>query len=164
MDALRALEKRLLGLEKAALALLLLTMIALSFLQVVLRGVFSSGLLWADTFLRHLVLWIGFLGAAAASAQDRHFAMDAAERVFSGRAKAAAQLACALFIAAVCILLAQASRAFLADERAAANILFSIGETHVQAWPFQTILPAGFFLLALHHLIKAVLALPGLKK
>ena len=29
---------------------------------------FSAGLLWADTFLRHLVLWVGTLDASNSSA------------------------------------------------------------------------------------------------
>jgi TRAP-type C4-dicarboxylate transport system permease small subunit len=163
VDFLRSLENRLVALEKLALAALLTTMVALSFVQVVLRGGFSAGFLWADTFLRNLVLWVGFLGAAAAAAQDKHFAMDAAGRILSGRAKAAAHLTCSIFTAAVCVLLLQASIAFLKDERAAANVLFSIGGWQAQAWPFELALPGGFALLAVHHAIKAVLAAPELK-
>ena len=41
-------------------------------MQVVLRQVFGGGILWCDTLLRHLVLWVGFLGAARAAGQHPH--------------------------------------------------------------------------------------------
>lgn len=164
MDLLRSLERRLVAAEKACLAALLLVMVALSFLQVLLRGGFSKGILWADTLLRHLVLWVGFLGAAAAAADDKQFALDAAGRLLRGRAKAAAHVLCALFAAATTAWLAAAGRDFLADERAAGGTLFTVGQTQVPAWPFELVLPWGFALLTLHYLLKAALAAPGLRR
>ncbi|MDE2237792.1 MAG: TRAP transporter small permease subunit, partial [Elusimicrobia bacterium] len=49
-------------------------MSSLAFLQVLRRELFGSGALWADPLLRSLVLWVGFLGAALAAAEDKHFA------------------------------------------------------------------------------------------
>jgi len=154
LDAIRAVERKLLVLERAALTALIALMVFLSFLQVVLRGAFSSGLLWGDTLLRHLVLWVGFLGAAVAAAEDKQFAMDAAGRLFSGKIRSGVHGVCHGFSAAVCGLLTRAACSFIADERAAAGILFTVGSLKVPAWPFELILPIGFALLSLHYLLK----------
>lgn len=160
MEPLRRLERGLLAAEKWALVGLLGVMVTLSFLQVLLRGAFSAGLLWADTLLRHLVLWVGFLGASVAAGEGKQFAMDATARALSGRLKAAAGILVHLFTAAVCALMARASWTFLAAEYAdwardpARGILFSAGPLRVPGWVFELILPAGFALLALHYLLR----------
>lgn len=161
MERLRSLERGLASAEKLLLAALLAVMVALSFLQVVLRGAFSAGLLWADTFLRHLVLWAGFLGAAAAAAEGKQFAMDAALRALGGNARRAVEGLSHAVCASVCALLGRASWRFLADEYASGGILFSVGSLHVPGWLFETILPAGFALLGIHYLIKLALAVGG---
>lgn len=62
--------------ERRLLCLLLGTMIILACLQIILRTFFSSGLLWADAFIRYLVLWCGLLGAVSATGQNNHIALD----------------------------------------------------------------------------------------
>ncbi|MFH1726292.1 MAG: TRAP transporter small permease subunit [Elusimicrobiota bacterium] len=158
MRTLKTLERWLMGAEKALLIAFIVVMVVLSFLQVVLRGLFSSGLLWADTFLRHLVLWVGFLGAALAASGDKQFAMDAATRLLSGRLRSGVQLLCHAFTALVCGFLASASWTFLRDEFGAGAVLFSVGGLHVPSWVFEVILPAGFLLLLVHYAVKAACA------
>ena len=157
MGLLKAAERRLAALEQGLLAALLLLMVGLSFAQVLLRG-FSLGLLWADTFLRHLVLWAGFLGAALAAADDKQFAMDAAGRLMSERVLAAVQTLLHSLTALVCAYMTQAAWTFFGHEKEAGAVLFSIGRFEAPGWWFQVILPAGFALLFLHYLLKAALA------
>lgn len=159
MEKLRAIESRLKSVEKGLLIALVCVLVSLSFLQVVLRAFFSMGLLWGDTFLRHLVLWVGFLGACVAAVDDKQFSIDAAARVLKGRAKDIAAVASGVFTCAVCVLLSRAAWTFFQQERQAAAVLFSVGTVEVQTWVFELILPAGFFLLAVHYALKTVLAL-----
>lgn len=156
MNALKSLEKRVVSVEKAILIVFIVLMVFLAFLQVVLRGAFSAGLLWADSFLKHLVLWVGFLGASVAAHEDKQFAMDAATRLFKGKVAAAVALVVALFTAVVSVLLTRASWTFLEMEREAASVLFSVGSWDAPAWIFQTILPGGFGLLSFHYAVKAL--------
>ncbi|OIO04112.1 MAG: hypothetical protein AUJ52_15885 [Elusimicrobia bacterium CG1_02_63_36] len=158
MNALKALERRVLSVEKAILIVFVVLMVFLAFLQVVLRGAFSAGLLWADSFLKHLVLWVGFLGASVAAHEDKQFAMDAVTRLFQGKIAAALELVVALFTAGVSILLTRASWTFLEMEREAASVLFSIGHWHAPTWIFEVILPGGFGLLSFHYGVKALRA------
>lgn len=62
--------------EEKFLCLLLAAMIILACLQIFLRSVYSSGLLWIDPLLRYLVLWCGLLGAVTATSQGKHIALD----------------------------------------------------------------------------------------
>lgn len=157
MGLLRSAERRLAAFEQALLAALILIMVALSFAQVLLRG-FSAGLLWADTFLRQLVLWVGFLGAALAAVDDKQFSMDAGLRLMSPRTRAAVHAVLHLLTAVVCAFLARASWTFFLQERTAPSLLFSIGSLHLPTWWFETILPGGFLLLCLHYALKMVLS------
>ena len=164
MEFLKTAERRLAALEQGLLAALLLVMVALSFLQVVLRGAFSSGILWADTFLKHLVLWGAFLGACLACVDSKQFAMEGAERLFSGRAKGAVHALLHALTAAVSALLAKASWTFLLQEKEGGATLFSVGSRHIPGWWFEVILPAGFALLALHYAVKSALSGAALKE
>lgn len=156
MNALKKLENRVAGIEKTILIVFIVLMVFLAFLQVVLRGVFSSGLLWADSFLKHLVLWVGFLGASVAAHEDKQFAMDAATRLFQGKTRSIVDLIVSVFTTGVSIVLTSAAWTFFEMEREAASILFSIGSVHVPAWIFQVILPGGFALLSFHYGVKGI--------
>ncbi len=158
MNALTNLDKRIVGIEKKILIVFIVLMVFLAFLQVVLRGVFHSGILWADSFLKHLVLWVAFIGASVAAHEDRQFAMDAATRLFKGKVRSTVDLVVATFTTGVSAALAHASWTFLEMEREGASVLFSIGSWHAPAWIFQVILPAGFALLAFHYAVKAIQA------
>ena len=156
-------EARLASAERWFLVGLVTFMVAMAFVQVLLRQLgmrtgWSLNILWGDTLLRHLVLWVAFLGACLAAARDQQFAMDASARLFHGKTKAAVQLLCHGFAAAVSAALARASWAFLRSEMGARTPLFSIGHREVQTWWFEVILPVGFALLAVHYSVKSAAA------
>jgi len=132
-------------------------MTTLAFLQVVLRQFFSTGILWADILLRHLVLWIGLLGAALATAAGKNFAWEAQffEKGRLGAAKRLLAHAAAAFVAAW---LCQAAWVFWAEDKAGGDILFSIGSWKAPSWVFSFILPLGFALVLFHTLIKLAAA------
>ena len=109
MTLLRSIDRGLVKAEGWLLVLFLGIMVVLSFAQVVLRNVFSTGFIWADPLVRHMVLWVGFLGAAIATHEERHISIDALTRFLSPRWKAAATIAGQLFLAVVCVALVSAS-------------------------------------------------------
>jgi C4-dicarboxylate transporter DctQ subunit len=69
------------GLEGWAIVILLAAMIILAFTQVVMRNFFQSGFEWADIVVRHLMLWVGLLGASIAAKEGRHLNVDIASRL-----------------------------------------------------------------------------------
>ncbi|HXG38967.1 MAG TPA: TRAP transporter small permease [Bacteroidota bacterium] len=152
MKILQRLDALLNKAEGALLILLLVVMLALAFLQVILRNFFSSGLLWADIVLRHLVLWVGFLGAALATSQERHISIDAFTRFLSPRLKHAMRVVTNLFAAVVCYYLMTASITFIQSEVEAGTTVLA----DIPGWYAEIIIPIGFGLLMVHFAVRVM--------
>src|SRR3954451_3196736 len=78
---LRALDGALRRGELVVLVTVLIAMIGVSFAQVVLRKVRPfvpsvQEIAWFDILARHLVLWVGILGASIAAREGRHFGVE----------------------------------------------------------------------------------------
>ena len=70
--------------EDALLIGLLGSMILIGASQIFMRNVLGEGLGWADESQRLLVLWIGMLGAMAASRNGRQLRIDLVSRYLQG--------------------------------------------------------------------------------
>ena len=160
MAFMHRLDRFLAGLERAAVVVLLLTLLLLGLLQIVLRNILSGGLFWADEVLRHLVLWLGFLGASLATHEQRHLRMDMLARWIPERGQPWLALLINLFAASSCIVLAQASWTFVRFERESGAVL-SVG---LAVWIAQSIVPIGFSLMALRFALRWLEALAQLRK
>ncbi len=140
--------------EIGMLIFFLSVMVILAFLQVVLRNFFSAGFVWADILLRHLVLWLGFLGGVLATSKHRHINIDAFAHFMSQKVKAGIHVFTDLFAAAICVLLCQASIRFVQSEMEAKSLVFE----QIPSWYAQIIIPVGFGLHVFHFLIRSVLS------
>ncbi len=138
--------------EDGALTLLLGAMILLAPLQLFLRNFFDTGITWADPLLRVLVLWVGLVGAVAASRGHRHISIDAMSRILSERAQAAVGVVTGLFTAVVSGLVAYHAGRFVATEREFESIAFS----GIDAWLCEIVIPAAFAVMALRYLLYSV--------
>jgi TRAP-type C4-dicarboxylate transport system permease small subunit len=156
MKILGAIGKFLLYIERSIVVLLLGAMILLAFTQVILRNCFSTGFLWADTLLRHMVLWIGFIGASIAAHEEKHINLDIISRFASPRVTHVVRIITSLFPSIVCVFLAYAGWVFLLSEKENGSELFTIGQTSFATWWFEIIIPVGFALLALRFFLKAI--------
>jgi TRAP-type C4-dicarboxylate transport system permease small subunit len=156
IDRLKALERVLVRAESAALVALVTFMVVMAFLQVAARQLFHTGLLWGDTLLRHLVLWVGFLGAALATVEEKHFAWDTVVGMMKDRTKAAFLAAANLAAAVITWFLLKAAWAYLLEEKAGGKALFEVAGRPIPEWWFVVIVPLGFGLIFVHLLIKAV--------
>lgn len=153
MKLLRSIDDRLTSLEGGLVILILGAMVLLAFFQVILRSAFSSGLVWADILLRHMVLWLGFLGGALATSKQRHIHIDALAHYAPPRVRAALGVLTNLFGAGVCIVLALASIRFIEGEIQAESLVYE----GVPSWYAQIIIPVGFTLHVIHFLIRSLL-------
>ncbi len=158
MKILLRIDDFLTRIEGALLVLFLSVMIILSFVQVILRNALAENLLWGDILLRHLVLWIGFVGAALATSKDRHINIDALTRFLTPTLKAASKIVTNLFAAAVCYFLFQASLTFLGNELSDGSTVY--GE--IPAIYSQIIIPVGFATIIFHFLVRVVAGIHGL--
>ena len=158
MKILLRLDTALTRIEGALLVLFLSVMVVLSFVQVVLRNGFSESLLWGDILLRHLVLWIGFIGAALATSKDRHINIDALTRFLTPRLKTIAGILTNSFAAVVCFFLFRASLTFLNNELAEASTVFG----DIPSLYSQIIIPTGFGLIVVHFVIRIAVSVQSL--
>jgi TRAP-type C4-dicarboxylate transport system permease small subunit len=153
MKILKIIDSIFNKIESAILIFLLLVMLFMAFGQVVLRNISSGGFVWGDILLRHLVLWLGFLGAALATSGERHLNIDALTRYLSERLKGAVAALSNVFAAVVCYLLLRASLTFIEFEIANKNTVFA----EIPSWYAQIIIPVGYGLLTFHFIIRAIL-------
>jgi C4-dicarboxylate transporter DctQ subunit len=152
MKFLRRLDRAIAAAETTLLVVLLGVMVLLDFTQVILRNFFSSGVIWADTFLRQMVLWVAFLGASLAVQERKHINIDLLTRFMPDRGKRIAHIATDLFAAVVCFAFFKASLTFVSSEIANSTILL----LSIPTWYFEVIIPVGYGMLAFRFLIKTI--------
>jgi TRAP-type C4-dicarboxylate transport system permease small subunit len=151
MSRLHRLDSGLAWLERTSVVVLLLSLLMLGLVQVVLRNVFASGLFWADEVLRHLVLWIGFIGASLATHEQRHLRMDVLAQWLPHRYQVWINLLTNLLAMVGCALLSHAAYTYVTYEYAAETTL----SIHLPIWVAQIILPVGFACMALRFALRA---------
>lgn len=149
---LSGIDRNLLRIENFLIIALLSVMVLFAFFQVILRNVLSTGILWADIFLRHLVLWVGFIGASLATRESKHINIDILTRFVSKSKQVYFKIFIDLISAGVCLVLARAGYKFLSYEIEAGTTLFN----DIPAWIFQLIIPVGFFLIGFRFLLNLI--------
>jgi TRAP-type C4-dicarboxylate transport system permease small subunit len=157
-NILQKIDRSLYQTENVLVFLILGMMVVLSFLQVLLRNFFDTGILWADILLRHLVLWVGFIGAALATRTEKHINIDLLSRIVSKRYLLPVKIVTRLFAIIICAILTRASYLFLMSEKEAATIVFK----NIPGWYLQIIIPVGFLLIGVRFLLKILEDLTGL--
>jgi TRAP-type C4-dicarboxylate transport system permease small subunit len=125
--------------------------------QIVLRNFFSIGFSWGDGLARLAVLWLGLLGALAASRDGRHITMGAVARWLPQRLHVVAGLCADGFGMIVSAALAWYAWAFVSDSREFGDTL--LGD--VPAWWLQSIMPVAFTLMAWQFLVQGIKRLRG---
>lgn len=142
--------------EEILLVFFLGVLVLFSFTQLVLRLVFSFGFPWADIFLRHLVLWIGFIGGAIALGEGKHFAIDFFKKNFHGKTLVLVNVVSDLFALLTLYFLFNSGIGFWEDEYVYKSILFTVGSVEFPAYLFNCIIPIGFLLLLTHFAFKTL--------
>jgi TRAP-type C4-dicarboxylate transport system permease small subunit len=135
--------------EEAVLGIFLVAMILLACLQVLLRTLYSSGIPWADTLLRYLVLWSGLLGAAMATSRGKHISMDIMSFLIPPSRRIWLKAATNLFSAIVAGFLTWAAYLFIRNESTFSNTeLLSI-----PSWIWNLIFPLAFAAISLRFFL-----------
>jgi TRAP-type C4-dicarboxylate transport system permease small subunit len=149
----RFIDRAFAWLVQVLLVLILISMVGITFLQVILRNFFGSGISWAEVGGRNAVLWIAFLGAMLATRARQHLNIDAMTRLLPRRPRNALRVFLDAFAAAICFLLAKAALVFVLDEKAMASELF-LG---IKSWMIESIIPFGFVMMGVEYCIGVVL-------
>jgi len=136
-------------LEDGLLVLTLGSMIALALTQIILRNLFDTGIEWSDPLLRVLVLWLGLLGAIAATRQNHHISIDVISRLLPKAGRIATGIISNLFSATICAVISYYAARFVMMEYQDGITAFA----SVPSWLCESIIPFGFGLMALRFLI-----------
>lgn len=158
-------DRQLQRVEVAVLAASLLLMVALAFAQVLMRT-FRTELIqpvaWFDNIARHLVIWVGMLGASLCTAEGRHISIEALPKLFGpgGRRKNEAFVSLAS-IAVVAVLFVLSMIYMLRVQVPDPAHLFRIEalKLDVARWPFLAIVPVGLAVIGWRFALRAALAL-----
>jgi TRAP-type C4-dicarboxylate transport system permease small subunit len=143
--------------EATILTMFLAAMVTLSLAQIVIRNVdllreaLSANLVWADPLVRVMVLWLGMIGALAATRDDRQITVDALSRLLAERTRAVVRVLTDLVTAAISATVAWHAGRLVADEKAMGMMAFA----GVPLWVCELILPVAFGLIALRYLLYA---------
>ncbi len=136
-------------LVEALLIVILIAMTGLVVGQVLLRNLFASGIAWGDIASRHMVLWVGFLGAMLATRSRKHLAIDALTRMLPRQSRNAVRIFLDALACAVSLLLAKAALDFVIGEKAMGTMLFG----DVPTWYAVAIIPFGFAMIGIEYAI-----------
>ena len=149
MTILSRAKYLLLLLEDAALVTALLVMLFMALLQIIMRNFFDSGFLWAESFLRILVLWVAMLGAMVATREGNHINIDLMSRFVKSDLAIWMKALTHLFSSAVCIVCAWYAVVYIQYEFQDGTIAFGF----VPVWVCQSIIPLGFCVMAIRFLL-----------
>jgi len=143
----RASQAHGVRLEDQLTGLALLAIVFLPLIEVVARALVGAGIPGSIDYVRHLTLWVAFLGATIAARQDRHLALGFAD-FLRGSWRNAASITAGSVGTAVSLVLAVASAEMVWGERLAITTLGGV----VPQWAAQVIMPFGFALIGLRFL------------
>lgn len=142
----------LLATETFLLLFFLLGAILLASTQILLRNFFDSGIFWADSALRILVLWIGMTGAMFASRHRKHIRIDILSHYLPMKIRDNIWRVTELITAIVCGIVAYYSIGFIQYEYEDGLIAFA----NVPVWLCEAIIPVAFIVIALRYFVYAV--------
>lgn len=140
-------------LEKTATGMavfLLLSLVVLSFIQVVLRNLFSMGLNLVEEFMRNGVLWIAFVGAVLTTLRGKHISIDILPRLLKSTSKKILLWILSVLASIICLVLSWLAISFIRLEIETGSTIGGV----FPAWIIELIIPIGFILLALSFPLK----------
>ncbi|HTX17626.1 MAG TPA: TRAP transporter small permease [Bacteroidota bacterium] len=152
MKVLSFIDRWLARITGWLIVLLLSVMILMAFGQVVLRNFFHTSIEWGDVFLRHLVLWIGFLGAIIATGEGRHLKIEFINKLTTERYRKVIYILTNLFAAVVCYFLMIAAVSFVKSEADAGDILI----LNLPTTYFVVIIPIGYAVVAFRFVVRSL--------
>jgi len=143
--------------EDFLIAILLTGMILLAGSQILLRDIWQMALSWGDPLLRVSVLWIGLLGAMAATRDDKHIRINVLQRLVPPWLASVSRAVSDLVSAAICGTVSYYAVLFVLMDRDAGSRAFA----GIQSWVCELIIPIGFGVMALRFLLFLLQHLTG---
>jgi len=135
--------QRVHSLEDGILAAMLLSMILLAVAQIFLRNFFDTGIIWGDSALRIMVIWVALAGAMVAGRNNAHIAIDVISPWVSFQVLRIFRALSNLFTTIVCGIMVYHSIGFILLEWEDGSIAFA----SIPTWACELIIPIAFIVL-----------------
>lgn len=146
--------------ETGVVILLVGFVTAFGLVQIILRNLFATGLLWGDSLLRHAVLWICMLGATRAVAENRHIHIDLLLKVLPPTLGRVLSVIARIMPVLVSLVLLYASWEFVRNERLGNDLAFG----SIPVWYLQLIFPFSFLVMTVRFAVRLVGGSPDYPK
>lgn len=130
----------------------ILAMAALPVLEIVLRGVFRTGLPGSFGFVQHLTLWVAFAGALIATREGRHLTISSGAAPFMPPLGRAGRHLAAGATTAVSVSLAWASLQFVQSE---ARFPSAGAGLWLPVWLLESVLPIAFAVMTVRFILQS---------
>jgi len=148
--AVKPVDQVLEKIERFVLNLFLFGIIGLAFTQVILRNFFHTGIAWGDPFVRHMVLWLGLIGASLATKEGGHLAMDLVSRFLHAKLRKPTAMFVDATSAIVCALLALGAYKYVLLEKEGGEIL----PPGIPLYMVETIFIIAFYIMSVRFASK----------
>lgn len=139
-------------LEIGLLVAVLVTMMAMGVVQILLRNFFDIGLVWNESFLRVLVLWVSLLGTMVATASDEHIRIDLLKRLLPVKLGPWVDRLVSLMAGLICAIAARYTANFFLLEYGEPYPAFA----NVPVWAVVIIMPVGFMVMAMRFFWQSI--------
>lgn len=139
--------------ERMLVALCLGLMVLMVLVQIFLRNFYQSGVVGGDSLVKHLVLWVGFLGAGLATREASHIRIDIASKILPTPMKPYVQVVVDVFSIVVCSMLLYASYNFVSIEYEGRG---TIPFQEIPVWIMEIVIPLGLLIITLRFAAQAV--------
>jgi TRAP-type C4-dicarboxylate transport system permease small subunit len=140
--------------EDLALLVLLGAMIGVSVFQIVNRQLLGGSftLVWADEFVKIVVLWLAMVGSIAAARDNKHIRIDLITHILSGRIVSVIKIVVDVFAAGVCGVIGWHAFRLIREEISWGDTIF----TDVPLWIMHAIVPVAFALLSYRFFVRVI--------
>ena len=163
MNILKHIDRGLGRLEGWLIILFLWVMVLISFLQIILRTLYTHAHIqwanyilgqvdWAEPCARLLVLWLTFLGASLVTGENKHIKIDLMSAILPQRWLPFRQLVLSLACVLISALMFKASLDYVRVEMSFGGHLF----LKIPTWVGQLIIPAGFLLILFRFFLRGL--------
>jgi TRAP-type C4-dicarboxylate transport system permease small subunit len=143
--------KALTWVEDGVISFSLVGMVLLVLVQIVLRNFYATGIMGGSEMVRHLVLWVAFLGAGIAARERKHIKIDLVQRIFGiGLTRRLADVITDLFTTAICGVLLYASIQFVITDFTSDTVI-PFFSWSIPVWIMELVIPLGYAAVTLRY-------------
>ncbi|MFH1350179.1 MAG: TRAP transporter small permease [Pseudomonadota bacterium] len=163
MKTLKLLDQILARIEGWLIVLFLSLMVSLTFLQVILRALYTHGHIqwanailgqvdWAEPFVRLLVLWVTFLGASLLTRENKHIKIDLMSAFLPKKWMPYRELILSMACVLISAFMLKACIDYVNMEMGSGGHLF----LKLPTWIGQLILPVGFIMIIFRFSLRGI--------